>query len=371
MPALTDAAIRAAPPNSTLRDSTLKGFGLRCGKSRKSFVVLIGSGRRQAIGHYPLISLADARTEARRILAEKTLGKVRPTHAAYEEARDDFLKECEGRLRPATVKLYRRHLTVHYRFGRTSVGDISARRIVERLNLLNGRPSEKEHAARIGRTFFTWCVAQQLIDRSPMEKVAKPPTQPSRERVLSEEELRAVYRTAMSLRTGFHRLVALVLHTGGRRTETTRLSWPYIASESLTFVADTTKGKRDHVVPLTASTKALIDRFPKTHDTYVFPAYREHVKGKATTVMTGYSEAKRDFDQECGITGWTVHDLRRTIVTIMCDRLDIDPHVADRIIAHKGNQPSQAASIYNRAKYFRQMREALETWDAYLTSLLP
>ena len=36
--------------------------------------------------------------------------------------------------------------------------------IVERLNLLNGRPSEKEHAARIGRTFFAWCVAQQLIE---------------------------------------------------------------------------------------------------------------------------------------------------------------------------------------------------------------
>src|SRR5947199_9170498 len=104
MPTLTDAAIRAAKPNTSVWDSALKGFGVRAGKGRKTFIVLIGSGRRQALGAYPLLSLSDARTEARRILAEKTLGKVRPKHVAFDDARDDFLKECETRLRPLTVR---------------------------------------------------------------------------------------------------------------------------------------------------------------------------------------------------------------------------------------------------------------------------
>jgi hypothetical protein len=64
--------------------------------------------------------------------------------------------------------------------------------IVTRLNSLNDRPDEKEHTYRIGRTFFEWCVSQHLIERSPLQAVAKPPVGASRERVLSEKELAAV-----------------------------------------------------------------------------------------------------------------------------------------------------------------------------------
>ena len=112
-----------------------------------------------------------AREEATRILAEKTLGKVRPIYTAFEEVRGQFLTDCETRLRPITVKLYRRHLTVHFPYGRKSIGDIEPREIVRRLDAL--KPSEKEHAHRIGRTFFRWCVGKHIIDRSPMETMAR------------------------------------------------------------------------------------------------------------------------------------------------------------------------------------------------------
>src|SRR5207244_4204945 len=109
----------------------------------------------------------------------------------------------------------------------------------------------------------TWCVDQQLIDRSPMEKVAKIKPQPSRERVLSEDELRAVYETALKLENGFSRLVWLITHTGGRRTETTRLEWPQIGPDTITFTAETTKGKHDHTIPIGPRTQALLKSFPR------------------------------------------------------------------------------------------------------------
>jgi hypothetical protein len=119
--ARSTASASASPPNS----------------GSKTFCVLIGKGRRQTIGRYgarpPDITLADAREAARRILAEKTLGKVRPTHTAFDDARDAFLKDCETRLRPITVRLYRRYLTSHFPYGRKSVGDIEPREIVRRL----------------------------------------------------------------------------------------------------------------------------------------------------------------------------------------------------------------------------------------------
>jgi hypothetical protein len=99
VPQLSDVAIRQAKPPATgtvtLRDTSLKGFGVRLTKGgAKTFIVLIASGRRQAIGRYPLVSLSDARTEARRVLAEKTLGKIRPKHTAFEDARDAFIQRA-------------------------------------------------------------------------------------------------------------------------------------------------------------------------------------------------------------------------------------------------------------------------------------
>jgi integrase len=371
VPAITDVAIRAAKPGTTLWDSSLKGFGVRCLESgTKTFIVLIASGRRQSIGRYPIISLADARTEAKRILAEKALGKVRPTHTAFEDARDAFLKECESRLRPITVKLYRRHLATHYAFGRKGVGDITPREIVRNLNALNDRPSEKEHAARIGRTFFTWCVGQHIIDRSPMETIAKPPVGPSRERVLSEEELKAVYKAARTAKTGFHRLICLLIHTGCRRGEMTALKWAYIGSDTISLPAEITKNRRSHAFPIGPATQALLASFPRVEgNPYVFPSSREHVRGKPSAVMTGYSAAKHAFDEACGVTGWTLHDLRRTFSTGLAD-LDVPPHIIERLLNHASGEISGVAATYNRSRYARPMREAVEKWEAHLAALL-
>ncbi len=71
---LTDLSVKRLPvPNAgtvTYWD-TLKGFGMRVNSGgTRTFVVLIGSGRRQSIGHYPLISLSDARTSCGLQLAE-------------------------------------------------------------------------------------------------------------------------------------------------------------------------------------------------------------------------------------------------------------------------------------------------------------
>ena len=128
MPNLTDNSIKAAT-SGTLWDDGLKGFGVRIGKQTKTFVVLVASGRRQSIGRYPLMSLADARKEAKRILAEKTLGKVRPTHLAFDDAKDEYLAECAKKNRPSTLSDYTKILRRHYPFGRKAIGSITPHHI--------------------------------------------------------------------------------------------------------------------------------------------------------------------------------------------------------------------------------------------------
>ena len=48
---LNEQVIRKATPG-IIWDASLKGFGLRMGKQSKTFIVLVGSGRRKRIGRY-------------------------------------------------------------------------------------------------------------------------------------------------------------------------------------------------------------------------------------------------------------------------------------------------------------------------------
>ncbi len=103
VPNITDLFLKGAK-EGLYWDGGLPGFGVRIGKKRKTFLVLIASGRRKSIGHYPLLSLAEARKTARGMLAEKVLGKVHPLHMAFDDAKKDYLEECAQKLRPITIK---------------------------------------------------------------------------------------------------------------------------------------------------------------------------------------------------------------------------------------------------------------------------
>ena len=130
---LTDVTIKRLPaPTDGTRthwDGNTRGLGLRISPSgTKTFIVLIGSGRRQALGRYPSLSLSDARTEARRVLAEKTLGKIRPARIAFDDAKVEFLAECERKNKPRTLVDYTR-LLKKFSFTRTPLADITPQNI--------------------------------------------------------------------------------------------------------------------------------------------------------------------------------------------------------------------------------------------------
>src|SRR5580693_589337 len=112
MGSLTDIAVRNLKPPErgqvTLTDDSLPGFGLRVSQGgTKSFVLVHGKTReRVTIGQYPAISLADARSEAKRFLAKRTLGKARPKSIAWDEAKTLFLAACAQKNKSRTLDDY-------------------------------------------------------------------------------------------------------------------------------------------------------------------------------------------------------------------------------------------------------------------------
>ncbi len=373
MPNLTDRTIKAATVPArgsvTLWDSSLTGFGLRVGQGgTKTFIVLIASGRRQKIGRYPTISLQDARAAAKTLLAEKQLGRLRPIRLAYADAEADFLTECAAKNKPKTVKDYTRLLRTHFPFARKSIGDITPRDMVKRLNAIVGKPSEKHHAFVAAKVFFTWCVKQQLIDRSPMEQIAPPPLPRPRERVLSTAELTRVYQTARAGTTPFHRIVTLITLTGQRRSEIASLKWSWIKDAHIHFPTDTTKNKQPHTLPLVDTATAVLATCPQVDDSpYVFPAARK--RNERTTVFNGWSKAKAAFDVECGVRDWTLHDIRRTVATGLA-ALGVTQAVTEKILNHtSGDAQSPLARVYNRYQYRPEISTALHSWEQYLNGL--
>ena len=69
------------------------------------------------------------------------------------------------------------------------------------------------------------------------------------------------------------------------------------------------------------------------------------------------------------IPDWRLHDLRRTAATGMA-RLNIAPHVVDKILNHSGGTIRGVAAVYNRFAYLDERRAALEAWGRYVGSLM-
>ncbi len=301
------------------------------------------------------------------MLAEKTLGRIHPTHTAFDDAKERFLKECEQRNKPRTVQDYTRLLRRHYPFGRQSVADITARQVLQRLASL--APSERHHAFTAGRRFFRWCVQNHLINRSPMEHMVGAPTGKARSRVLTPDELRAVYRTALSGSGPFHRIVALLVLTGQRRGEISRLAWSWINGDVIELPGALAKNHRAWTIPVGPEAQELLASIERIKECpYVFPAVRQ--RNEKTTVFNGWGKPKARFDKECGVTAWTLHDLRRTFSSGM-PALGAPQIVVEKLLNHvSGGSKSPIAQVYNRYSYLDEMREAVLKWEAYLATLI-
>ena len=194
-----------------------------------------GSDRRRiSIGRYPLIGIAVAREQAKKLLAEATLRKNSAPAIAVESLLPLFLKASSLRNKPRTTQSYKRILVRHLlpTFGKKRIGEVRARDIMEYIDRLLGTPGEANHVMMAIKVFLSFAKNRHYIEYNPILGTPLPAKSKSRDRVLSELELVAVYRAADELGYPFGHIVKLCLLTGQRRGEIGLLKWEYINTES-------------------------------------------------------------------------------------------------------------------------------------------
>lgn len=375
--ALTDNFIRMAKPpergSTAVFDDTLRGLCLRISAAgTKSFCLVQGKERtRTYVGKYPVVSLAQARTECRRILAEQTLGspKKEPTETlSFKDAVEMFLATSAKRNRPRTTKDYRRLLNRHFvpPLGKNKLAEITPRQIAKIVDGLLGTPSECAHAFAAAKIFFRWAIRRHLTKTNPAEGLQGPPKARSRERVLTDAELREVLQKARGQGYPFGHVLELLILTGQRRSEIGSLEWNWIDSDkrTITLPASITKNKREHTFPygqVVADVLANIDR----NGPFLFPGSKD-----TDLPITGWSNFKTAFDKKCEVQQWTLHDLRRTFATNLA-AIGIRLEVTEKLLNHVSGSFGGIVGVYQRHGYMDEMRSAIEAWEDRLSQIIP
>jgi integrase len=108
------------------------------------------------------------------------------------------------------------------------------------------------------------------------------------------------------------------------------------------------KNKQEFVLPLSKAAKAIVDGTPEL-GSYVFT-----FNGRGG--VAGFTVLKRNFDTACGVTGWRLHDLRRTARSLM-SRAGVAPDIAERCLAHV---ISGVRGVYDRHAYHDEKARAFE-----------
>lgn len=158
--------------------------------------------------------------------------------------------------------------------------DPTREKLAEEFLELSDRPGEYRHAFLVIRTFLNWCVSVGYLERSPLEGLRLTVAPRPRTRVLSADEIRAVWAHDDLPLTD---VVKLMILTGQRRSELTAIKAEWVTDNFVHLPASVTKNKRPHSFPIGPLAKALFERVPVVQPEG-FASYRLSSEWKLTTL---------------------------------------------------------------------------------------
>ena len=370
----TDAFIKSLKPAATrydVYDKNLAGFGLRVSKSgTKSWVALSRNMERKTrvtLGRYPQMPLAAARQRAMNALLEMADGEFkRSTNLQlFEHALDDWYEKDQRQNKSFiqvnnAMELHVRPSLKDFKLSNIEKRDII--RIIDRIAIK--APTQANRVLAFTRRFFNWCVARDLLAVSPANGIAKAKTETSRDRVLSKNELTAVYNATFQMPYPFGPLFRILVFTGQRLNEVAGATWPEIDLDARKWELprDRSKNKASHIVHLS---DPVLDEL----NALAGPAQHALVfTTTSTTPVSGFSKAKARLDQFSGVSNWRLHDLRRTFATIATEELEFEPVVVDRILNHVNGSVKGIAAVYQKGQYLEKRKTVLDVWAKYVQS---
>jgi integrase len=364
------AAIRTREPVN-VNDPVTPGLNIRIGKKSATWTWLGRDSqarvRRFTLGHWPHIGLAEARRLARAMSHDAPRG-ADPVHEA--RARRSSVMMPKGHTLTGLLDLYGRQIGKDVaswapqtqpqikRVFRAHLDTPLATLTVGALQMTVDnypKPKSASYGVRCLLPVLRWASApgRAYIDRALLDLRASAKS-PSRDRVLSRDELAKLLPTLSASDNSYARGMRFILLTACRRGEVSAARWRDIDFAAHTWTLPRTKNGTEHVIPLSRQAIALLRAHrPEQSDdpsTFVFNA-----NGKS---LADWERATKRLQKASNTSGWTRHDLRRTAATLM-GNLGVMPDIIEATLNHVTIR-SHVATIYNKSRYRPEVALALQ-----------
>lgn len=396
-------------------DTDVRGFGVRISKTGNAAYFMeyklggrAGKSRRMSIGRHGELTPDQARRAAETLrgqinqgidpAAEKAAERDRLTAETFRDAVTLYLDTQGGDNRswPET-----RRLIMHDAIpvlGDRPMAAIELREVVAMIDRVQRRSHSVARALFAAlRPFWKWA-RKHGLSANLLADVDAPKPCKSRDRALTDEELRAAWETTFDLGWPFGPCIRLMILTAQREDEVGGMEWSELKGDVWELPGgDSWRTKNDqiHLVYLSPQAQAILDELPeiacKGGRSFVFTTTRrtpisgwskakvamdagmlERLGGElweryqgaggndAAAVRLGYEDGERL--RRSILPAWRFHDLRRTAATGMqADGFPIE--VTERVINHiSGQTTGGLAIVYNRFKYFEERKAALLAW---------
>jgi integrase len=364
-------------------DNDLPGFGYRLRRSgdkvNRSWVAQYRHAtatRRITLGSASVLGSDQARTEAKKILAQAALKqdpaserkrKAAADRFTFSSLAEQYLAAKKPAVRRRTFTEMQRYLLSSYfkPLHNIPIDGVTRRDIAACVLTITHKAGQvaAARARSAASGMYVWAMASGLTEINPTIGTPKPKAPPPRDRVLDDSELVAIWNAAGD--DDFGKIVRLLITTGQRRSEVGGIAWTEVKDGVWTIPAARAKNHHAHQLPLGSLALEIIRSVPQV-------VGRDLLFGaRGARGFSSWGPGKKELDARLGdqVRPWTLHDLRRTAATRMAD-LGVMPHVVEQILNHQSGHRRGIVGVYNKSKYAAAVQNAVAAWDRHLRELI-
>ena len=391
MPKLTDRFLSSFTPTPGKKDrlafdTECRGLGVRVTVSgTRTFIVqwrdpATSQKRREPLGVWGGITVDQARDAARVRLGDVAKG-IDPRQARLATRAKAEAERAETKLTLAT--LIDDWATLHLAARRASYRIEAVRAIrhafadylkrpAARLNradviavhdrlVAGGKPAIAGRTMAYAAACYSWAEKRGKVPGNPFSRLPQAASSEARERALTDDEIGRVWHAAAAMAEPWGPLVRVLMLSLTRRGEVAGMRWSELSADFALWTIPGARMKRGqaHVVALPEAARDALRAVTRIDgQDLVFST-------TGTTPVSGFTRVKRALDNASGVSGWRLHDLRRSGVSALA-KMGIDSIVADKLLAHQPGKLSTVARTYQRHDFAAERQAALEAWTTHV-----
>jgi len=378
----TDAAARAAKATGGKRTfhavDGVANLYLCCAATehKKTWSVKVnigGTTRRAVLGQWPAMSAREARIEAPLAISKLRRGEAvaAETPTPGGPSLGEALKAYEATVLSDRKAGHNTALAMRNVFRKLLTEPlkvITTGQLQQAVNTkkVEGAPAMANRTASYVKAFFKWASVTYDLEVNPALRLTAVAVEVFRDRVLDDDELRAIWQAADTMPYPYGPIMQFLSLSAVRRGEAAGLTIDELdlADGLWTIPAERSKVGKARKIPLSgAAVDILREAIAASPDDRLVFCY------SPGQVPQNFAREKKRLDALCGVTDWTVHDLRTAIATGLAE-LGIDEATCDAVLNHMCSASrSKIHATYQRTDRIEPRRVALETWAQHLLAL--